>query len=215
MIEIDKYLVLYNKFPNLFRYNENINIIVDEVKLKEYAYKNNCKLGVVFENSYFSLVVDLIKNSSGLYYTYTRIINKNKYNGVVIIPILNNKIVFLKQFRHGTREYEIELPRGFSEKSKTIQENAENEIYEELGVETKKTEYLGSLISDTGLSGGLVHIFICEIESIQKLSANEGIKETLQISLLEAEGLIKENIIRDSFTITALYKFKIWEERGK
>lgn len=213
MIEIDKYLELYNNFPDLFRYNENINIILDEAKLREYVYKNNCKLGVVFENSYFSLVVDLIENSSGLYYTYTRIINKNKYNGVVIIPILNNKIVFLKQFRHGTREYEIELPRGFSEKSKTIQENAENEIYEELGVETKKIEYLGSLISDTGLSGGLVHIFICEIESIQKLSANEGIEETLQISLLEAERLIKENIIRDSFTITALYKFKIWEAR--
>ena len=213
MIEIDKYLGFYNKFPNLFRYNENINIIVDEAKLKEYSYKNNCRLGVVFENSYFSLVVDLIENSSGLYYTYTRIINKNKYNGVVIIPILNSKIVFLKQFRHGTREYEIELPRGFSEKFKTIQGNAENEIYEELGVETKNIEYLGSVISDTGLSGGLVHIFVCEIESIQKLSANEGIKETLQISVLEAERLIKENIIRDSFTISALYKFKILEDR--
>lgn len=213
MLEIDKYLEYYNKFPHLFRYNENINIIIDKTKLKEYAYKNNCKLGVVFENNYFSLVVDLIENSSGLNYTYARIINKNKYNGVVIIPILNNKIVFLKQFRHGTREFEIELPRGFSEKSKTIQENAKNEIYEELGVGITKIEHLGSVISDTGLSGGLVHVFACEIESVGNLSVDEGIKETLQMSLLEAEALINENRIRDCFTISALYKLKIFKER--
>jgi 8-oxo-dGTP pyrophosphatase MutT (NUDIX family) len=46
---------------------------------------------------------------------------------------LGNKIVFLKQFKHGKREYKIELPGGFSEKCLTMQENAKLEIYEELG----------------------------------------------------------------------------------
>lgn len=209
MIEIDKYLEYYKKSPHLFRYNENINIILDEAELTEYVKRMNCKLGVVFENNYFSLIVDLVENSSGTRYTYARIINLNKYNGVVIIPVLKNKIVFLKQFRHGTREYEIELPRGFSEKSKTIEDNAKSEIYEELGVSTTKLDYLGSVVSDTGLSGGLVHIFVCEIESIEKLSADEGIKETIQLSLLEIEDLINENRIRDCFTISAIYKLMI------
>jgi 8-oxo-dGTP pyrophosphatase MutT (NUDIX family) len=213
MTEIDNYLEYYKRLPHLFRYNENINIIVDETELKEYANRKNCKLGVVFENNYFSLVVDLIENSSGRRYTYARIVSRNEYNGVVIIPILKGKIVFLKQFRHGTREYEIELPRGFSEKSKTIQDNAESEIYEELGVSTTRMEHLGSVINDTGLSGGLVHIFMCEIENIGKLSADEGIKETMQLSLLETEDLIKENRIRDCFTLSAIYKLKISKNR--
>jgi len=209
MREIDKYLDYYRKKPQLFRYNENINIILDEEELKGYASAENCKLGVVFENNYFSLIVDLVENSKGIRYTYARIINKNEYNGVVIIPLLNNKIVFLKQFRHGTREYEIELPRGFSEKSKTIQDNAESEIYEELGSAATNIEYLGNVVNDTGLSGGLVHIFVCEINSIGKLSADEGIKDTMQFSLSEVEDLIKDNHIRDCFTLSAIYKLKV------
>lgn len=208
MIEIEKYLELYKKIPHHFKYNKEINIVSDKAELVEYANKNNCKLGVVFENDYFSLVVDLIENSSGKRYTYARIINRNEYNGVVIIPLLNNRIIFLKQFRHGTREYEIELPRGFSDGDKTAQGNAENEIFEELGVSTTKIAYLGNVVSNTGLSGGLVHIFICEIESVGNLSVDEGIKETIQLSLLEAEEYIKQNRIRDCFTLSAICKLK-------
>lgn len=209
MYEIDKYLEYYKSRPKLFSYNENINIIIDEAELNKYALIHNCKLGVVFENDYFSLIVDLIENVKGVRYTYARIINRNPYNGVVIIPILGNKIVFLKQFRHGTREYEIELPRGFAEKTKTINENAENEIYEELGVCAEKIEYLGNIVSDSGLSGGVVHIFVCEILKTGKLSADEGIKTTLQYTISEVEVLINKNLIRDCFTLSAIYKFMI------
>lgn len=213
MIEITRYMEFYKQNPQLFKHNENVKIIVDENQLKKYAVQKNCKLGIVFENKYFSLVVDLIENSTGTRYPYARIVHRNKYNGVVVIPILNNKIVFLKQFRHGTREFEIELPRGFSEKSKTIQENAESEVYEELGVMPKNIEYLGNVINDSSLSGGLVHIFVCEIEAVEKLSADEGIKDTIQLTLHETEEFINENKIRDCFSISAIYKLLLAKNR--
>lgn len=195
--------------PQFFKYNESINIILDEIELEKYANKENCKLGVVYENNFFSVVVDLVENSRGKRYTYARIINKNEYDGVVIIPIFHNQIVFLKQFRHGTREYEIELPRGFSEQEKVVQDNAMNEIYEELGVPVTKIDYIGNAVSNTGLSGGLVHIFICKIETIGNLSIDEGINKTIQLSFSEAEDYIRQNKIRDCFTLSALYKLKV------
>ncbi|MDK0570347.1 NUDIX hydrolase [Clostridium perfringens] len=213
MEEIDKYFLYYNQFPEWFRYNKNINIILDRGEVEKYSNDNNCKLGVVFENDFLSLIVDLVEDSEGKKYTYARILNKNKYDGVVVIPKLNGKIVLLKQYRHGTRNYEIELPRGFSEKSKTIKENAESEIYEELGVKAKNFKYLGNIISNSGLSGGLVHIFSCEIDDIKKLANNEGIEDILIVTFIEAEKMIKKNVIRDSFTINALYKYKILRGR--
>jgi hypothetical protein len=50
---IEKYLEYYKKFPGLFKYNENINIIIEETEFKGYAKKKNCKLGVVYENKHF------------------------------------------------------------------------------------------------------------------------------------------------------------------
>jgi ADP-ribose pyrophosphatase len=209
MMEISRYIDFFNKYPEHFAYNENIEIIVDEAQLKEYADENKCKLGMVYENAYFFLIVDLIKNKQGHRYTYARIINRNKYNGVVIIPLLKDKIVFLKQFRHGTRNYEIELPRGFSEHEKTPEENAKIEIFEELGAVPKKINYLGEVVSDSGLTGGLVHIFTCEIDSIGKLASGEGIKDTVQLSLQDVMEHVQNNRIRDCFSLSAIYKLMI------
>ncbi|MGO4370669.1 NUDIX hydrolase [Paenibacillus sp. MCAF20] len=207
MIEITRYLECRNTYPLFFRQNENLKIIVDESELLQYAMQKKCKLGVLFENDYLLFVVDLIEKLDGSRYTYSRIINRNAYNGVVIIPVLNNKIVFLKQFRHGTREFEIELPRGFSEKSKTIEENAESEIFEELGVMPRKIAYLGNVVNDSGLSGGLVHVFVCSIEEIAQLAVDEGINDTYQYTIEEVEEFIHANIIRDCFSLSAIYKF--------
>lgn len=209
MTEITRYMELIKKSPELFGKNENLKIIVDETQLRDFVEKENSKLGVIFENEYFWLVVDLIEDTNGRLYPYARIINLNRYNGVVVIPILDNKIVFLRQFRHGTRELEIELPRGFSESSKTAKENAEIEIYEELGVKARNIKYLGNIINDSGLSGGLVHIFLCEIKEIGVLAVNEGIKDIVLLTINEVEDWIEENKIKDCFSLSAIYKLII------
>ena len=60
---------------------------------------------------------------------YTRIVHKNTWNnrpfaGVVVIPMLQDKIVLLDVFREGTRRNELELPRGCSEPHSSPEENA-------------------------------------------------------------------------------------------
>lgn len=203
MKQIDDYLNLYKTLPDLFQPDQNIKLIVDRSTLEEYAEIFN--LGLIYESKYFWVINDLVENSSRRF-PYMRIIHKASSNGVVLIPKLDDKIVFLRQFRHGTRQLEIELPRGFAEEEQTIYENAAQEIYEEIGTQAKNIELLGSIVSDSALTYGPVHIALCEIEHIGELQADEGIRETILLTVDEAIQYISTNKIRDSFSICAIMK---------
>lgn len=215
MNKISRYFEYISRFPKFFSPNDSIRIVSDRKEIEEYALNNNTSMGVVFENGQFAIVVDLVKNEAGSKYTYSRIINKNGYNGVVIVPIYDDKILVLEQFRHGTRQLEIELPRGFSEPAILPEENAIKEVFEEIGGKISKLDCCGSVISDTGLTGGEVYVFICKLESIGDLLREEGIEGYKLLSLEEIEELIYKGVIRDSFTISAISKIKIYlKKRG-
>lgn len=212
MDKIKKYFDYIEMFPKFFLPSHSLKIITDKKEIEEYALNNDTDMGVIHENKYFAIIVDLLETDSGTRYASARIINRNGYNGVVIIPIYNEKIVLLQQFRHGTRKLEIELPRGFSEPGLSPEKNAIKEIFEEIGGKVSKIESCGSIISDSGLTGGQVHVFICNIDSIRILSGEEGIEGYKLLSVEEIEELIYKGIIRDAFTISAISKFKIFKK---
>lgn len=208
MDSISRYMYYINKYPDRFINNPLLNMVLEEEELRRTSNQMNKSIGVVFENEYITLVVDLIKNAEGNCYTYSRILNKNEYNGVVVIPIMGDRIVFIKQFRHATRNYELELPRGFSEGHLSKEENARTEIYEELGVKAYDIKCLGTVVSDSGLVGGVVYVFCCKIDHIGNLEEEEGIENVSILTWDEIDEYIRENKIRDSFSISALYKYR-------
>lgn len=207
MNPIDAYLQFYNSNPDYFIQDDDIQIIGDKETLVQFAKERDCQLGLIYETKYFWVVVDLIENANHDRYPYMRVIHKVPSNGVVIIPCLGDKVVFLQQFRHGTRQLELELPRGFAEPGCSIFENAEKEILEEIGAYAKNIELLGSIISDSALTYGPVHILSCEISAIGKLENEEGIKDTLLLTKDEISEYIHSNKIRDSFSISAIMKW--------
>ncbi|MCE5287186.1 MAG: NUDIX hydrolase [Pelosinus sp.] len=212
MDSIAKYFRYISEFPNYFVSNRYIKIIMEKDEIENYILETKDKVGVVYENKYFAVIVDLVEDLSGKKQTYTRIINKNKYNGVLIIPVYKDKLVLLRQFRHGTREFELEFPRGFSEQNLSIEENARKEIFEELGANVKKIVNIGSVISDSGLSGGLVHMFLCELEDVGLLCKDEGIEDYQLLTIKDIKSLIQQNKIRDGFTLSAICKIILGEK---
>lgn len=206
---IDRYFELVKQFPHLFRDDKDLHIIKDQKFLENYAGRTGEKVGVIYESSFHLFVVDLIQNRSGEFYTYARILNPNTKNGVVVIPYKDGKFALLKQFRHGTRDLELEFPRGFSEPGISPEENAKKELYEEIGARALRVNNEGSLISDTGLTGGEVDIFYMEIDKIRHFSADEGVKDLLWVGLEEMMALIRNNTIRDAYTISAISKYLI------
>ena len=65
-------------------------------------------------------------------------------NVAMILPITTeNEFVFVRQYRHGAGEILIELPAGFQQANKTVEETAVAELEEETGIKTS----LDNLIS--------------------------------------------------------------------
>ncbi len=209
MDSIKRYIELTKKFPSLFAQSKHLSLILDEEKMRQFSETSGLPLGVIYESPYHIFIVDLINEESGLNYGYARLLNPNPTNGVVLIPIYDKKIVLLKQFRHGTRSFEYELPRGFSEPNLSPDQNAQKEISEEIGAKVKRIHYEGNIITDSSLSGGIVDIFSIDITAPTKFATQEGIEDAIFLTIDEMKNMIKTNQIRDSFTISAIAKYMI------
>ncbi len=121
-------------------------------------------VGLVAEDNYWLWVRDAVIFPSGVYGTYDRILWKSALTGVAgvgVLPVLSNKKIVLNlTYRHATRCWEIELPRGQRNATETPEQAAQRELLEETGCSIGQTVYLGTLAPDTGVLGSLVPMYI-------------------------------------------------------
>ena len=138
--------------------------------------------------------------------------NKGEFEGgkgVVILPIYQEKIVLIHHFRHATRLWHWEFPRGFGESSVLPINQAKKEVCEEIGGKIEKIKEIGSVYINTGLEGNQTKIFIAWISSIGDLETDEGISDFRMLSVKELEEKINTGEINDGFTISAFTKARI------
>jgi ADP-ribose pyrophosphatase len=219
------YLNLIANNPGLFN-NENalLVIITDEVEIENWKIKRKSELrgkglpeewgeiGVVYEDPYIMVLRDLVKFPSGEVGSYFRIINSADLRGgksTVILPIFDNKILLLRQFRHPTRKWHWEVPRGYGEPDITPEENAKKEVFEEIGGEISELIDLGPFHNNTGVEGGEVELYFAKLRSIGKTNLDEGIKFYKLVEPILVEKMISNAEITDGFTIAAFTRAKL------
>ena len=209
MENFNRYFAILSERLELFTNRDPLKIISRREDLEAFEQQQHCKLGVIYESKYHILLVDLVEDEQGRRYAYDRIISPNKYNGVVLIPYEGEKYALLKQFRHASREYELEFPRGFSEPDLSAKANAQKEIYEELGAEVLSIRHEGAILSDSGLTGGSIEIYSISVTAVQPSVGYEGIESVLWVTENELLQLICDNKVRDCFTIAAFAKYRM------
>src|SRR5579872_2132026 len=107
------------------------------------------------------------------------------------MPITSDgKIVLNCNFRHATRSWEIELPRGLVNKGETAEEAAKRETSEETGRSIVEIRLLGEVPPDTGATSVVVPIFVARVASIdvQKQEDSEAIEDILELSIEEIKN---------------------------
>lgn len=163
------------------------------------------RTGVVYEDPYIIVVRDAIQRPDESFGTYVRTLPASGAAGVVILPVMNDKIVLLRHFRHATREVHLEVPRGFGEPGVSAFRQAKNELYEETGarVEDQDLIELGRFHSNNGIASDCVDLFYAKIESIGEFATEEGISGFKVCPVGEVARLIRTGEISDSFTIGA------------
>ena len=199
-----RYKELQTERPALFADNGPIHIVWDETIVEKYEKEHNRKIGVLYESPYNMLVVDLVYETEGRYFAYERLIPAVATGAVVIMPLLGDKVILLRQYRHALRDYQYSFPRGFGEKGLTVEQNLRKELMEEIGATVTETNFLGTITPDSGVQANCVSIYACHIDAYDANLRSEGICDILEVEQDEVRKLATEGRITDGFTLAAL-----------
>lgn len=222
---LKKYLLLMQS-NTLFFTNENapLRIITDPAVIMTWQKERRTELqqkglpiewaeiGVLVEDPYVLLIRDLVEFPDSTKNGYIRFINRADLNGgqgVAVMASISDKILLLHQFRHATRSWHLEIPRGYGEVGVPAEEQAANELKEEIGAEIKEMIDLGVVHNNSSFEGQPVHLFFARLNSIGELARQEGIDRFILVTLSELENLIRDGKITDSFTIVAYARARL------
>jgi ADP-ribose pyrophosphatase len=139
---------------------------------------------VVFEGKVFDVRVDRVRLADG---HETRIDLVIHSGAVTMIPVdEDGSIWFVRQYRHATGGYLLELPAGTLEQGEDPAITAARECREEIGMAPGRLENFGGFYLAPGYSNEYMHIFVAtdlkpdalapdpdEIIEIEKLTAQE------------------------------------------
>lgn len=188
------------------------NAALGEIEL--LAPDTTSRYGILYEDKYILLVRDRVRFPDGREGSYLRVLHTSELTGgcgTVMVPIWNDQIVLIRIYRHATRDWEWELPRGFQEPGISEQENAEKETMEELGVEPARVWRIGAFNANTGLLTGMIGVYAVELAADPRTSgrpeANEGIGHFRTVAERELADLVARGEIRCGISLAALYLY--------
>jgi ADP-ribose pyrophosphatase len=161
------------------------------------------KTGVVYEDPFIILVRDAIRRPDRSLGGYGRKLPASGGSGSVVLPVFENQIVLIRQFRHATRAQHLEVPRGFGEPGVSAADQARAELREEIQAEADRLVELGRFHSNTGDSSGSTELFFAEIHGYGQPQESEGIVDIVLATPKRVAELIRDGQITDSFTIGA------------
>lgn len=204
--------------------NALFKIVTDEGIIKEWISIKKVELaskklpqewgdiGIVYEDPYIIILRDLLEYPDGHLHSYFRILKSadlRRGQSIVVLPVINSKILLMRQFRHPTRQWHWEIPRGFGEPDISPEDNAKKELLEEIGGEISELINLGIYHSDTGLMGDNVQLFLAHLNSVGDVCIDEGIVSYKLIDIREIEKMIRDSEITDGYTIAAYTRAKL------
>ncbi len=159
----------------------------------------------IFDGRVIKVQVDEVTLPNGK--TATRELVKHP-GAVAIIPITSEgKIVMVEQFRKPLEKSIIEIPAGKLEPGEKPEFTALRELEEETGYGATELDLIQSFATSPGFADEIIHLFaaknLFKIEQPADLDEDEFV-ELMEVSIEEAEQLVKEQRIFDAKTILAI-----------
>lgn len=177
----------------------------------EILAEANEPLPVVFENSHLVVINDRVLFPNKQVGTYLRLFHPAEMagaQGTVLVPRHEGRYLLVKIFRHSTRSWELEFPRGFPEPDLSVEENAAKELMEELGAEASEFRLLGEINPNSGLLATQAKVFLAELRTLPRQRNTEGDLGTIAschtMSSSELMQAAAGGKIRDAFTLGAI-----------
>ena len=118
-----------------------------------------------------------------------------------------NKVVMVKQYRHGIQEISIEPPGGVVDKGEEPLTAIKREVMEETGYEFETYEFLGKVCANPSTGDNYLHMFLAtggEKTGEQKLDETEDV-EVVLYTIEELKQLLRENKIVQSLHVSCIF----------
>ena len=171
--EYDAYLELIQKHESTagpigdFQ-NGEIELVLEPKKMKEIEQLTGRKVGIVDKDPYFIWLNDAVRFPSGKYGVYGRILWEKSLQGppgVAVLPVLADQtIALIRTYRHATRSWEYELPRGGVELGEKLVDVAKRELLEETGLLASELKLLGKFYPDSGMTNTLAFVYLARVD---------------------------------------------------
>lgn len=161
---------------------------------------------VIYRDQWWILLQDPVVFPDGRHGRYLRMLAPQPEPGVAVLPLLGSDVVLVEHFRHATRAWHWEIPRGGGTAGLTDKDNAAKELKEELGSVPRELIELGTLHPDTGILAQAVALYAARIDEVGKVPRGEGIRRARAFNFTEAERMAGQGLITDAFTIAALFR---------
>ncbi len=131
---------------------------------------------------------------------------------VNVIPVTSDgQIVLIRQYRHGTRAVELEIPGGLVEAGEAPAVAGRREMREETGYDTETIVHLGTIAPNPAIQNNRCHYYLAanaRYEGSQALDSGEDI-EVLLVDQEDIPALIAEGKIRHGIMVAAFYYLEL------
>jgi ADP-ribose pyrophosphatase len=161
------------------------------------------EVGVAYQDPYLRLLRDAVVFPGGNQGVHHRVLANSDPSGVAVLPLLGEQIVLIRHFRHPSRRWHWEIPRGGVEPGMTVEETARTELGEEIGATLEQLVPLGMVNASTALISGAVALFLGRVHAFGAPQLNEGIAAIRTASVTDVEAMIAASEITDSITLAA------------
>ena len=135
--------------------------------------------------------------------------------GVAIVPVIDNHVILIRQFRIAIERELIELPAGRLEPDEDPADCARRELEEEIGYRAAELIPLASYFSSVGFTDERMHIFLAlePEKATSKLEADERIHEVI-LAVESIQEKLDSQSFEDAKTIIGLREFLRYRERN-
>jgi ADP-ribose pyrophosphatase len=164
------------------------------------------RVGVLAVDPYLMVMRDAVRFADGTYGLYNRLMVPS---GAAILPVLGDAIALLYRFRHGTRRWHFEAPRGSFSGVGSRRDEAERELLEETGATPIELVDLGELHSTTGCLDEEHQLYLARIEALGAADKHEAIESIKVLPIPAVERMIADGQITDGPTLALFLRARL------
>lgn len=130
------------------------------------------KIETVARSRLFTVEAVDLAFSNGVQRVYERMRPSNR-EAVMIVPIIGNDLLLIREYAVGIEEYELGFPKGLIDPGEDVLEAANRELMEEVGFGAERFDYLTKLTMAPSYFSSKMNIVIAHSLYPQSLEGDE------------------------------------------